>query len=167
MRTLVAALLLGLSAPAATAGHPEPVSLAPIAHEAATLTVVGRDGRSAAYDAARLEQFRTYSMVTATPWRTEPATFSGVLLIDVLRRHGLDDEASVRVLAENDYSVVIERRLWTSMPILVATRVDGRAHSRRERGPIQLVISEESHRMHDFVAEKHFVWMVARIEPVD
>ena len=102
--------------------------------------------------------------MTTTPWREQPADFAGVMLSDLLAAHGLDQAAEIRVTAENDYSTTMSRELLSSVPVLVATRVDGKAHSRRQRGPIQFIIDADDYSASPLTSESNFVWMAARIE---
>ena len=153
---------LGLAQSAMAA--PKPVDLAPMHHKEAKLEVRVGDGSSAAYAPADLEAFPTYRVETTTPWREEPAVFEGILLTDLLAAHGLLDAPSIRVTAENDFTSVISREVWEAAPILVATRVDGRPHSRRSRGPIQFVVASEDYVGSPIVTEAHLVWMAAVIE---
>lgn len=143
---------------------PVTVVLEPIKHQRATLEIRDAENRVTQYAPADLERFPTYRIVTRTPWRDQPAAFEGVLLSDLLAFHGLSDASSIRVIAENDYATTIERRVWESVPVLVATRVDGRAHSRRARGPIQFVVAEDDFAGSDIVQERHMVWMAKTIE---
>ncbi|MBT8425579.1 MAG: hypothetical protein KJO67_11430 [Silicimonas sp.] len=105
-------------------------------------------------------------MVTKTPWRPEEAVFEGTTLQVLLRAHGLDGSEAIRVTAENDFQSIVEREVWEDVPILLATRVDGRPHTRRARGPIQFVIPDADYSSSDVAKEGHLVWMAARIEPV-
>ncbi|MEM6891579.1 MAG: hypothetical protein AAF636_26175 [Pseudomonadota bacterium] len=155
---------LAMSVSSAMAGTMSPVKLEPITHTQASLEVIGANGVSTTYTPAELEQFTTYSLTTTTPWREEPAEFEGVLLSEVLAAHGLDSAASILVTAENDYSTTMARELLDSVQILVATRVNGRPHSRRARGPIQFVIDSEEFTSSPLTTESNFVWMAARIE---
>lgn len=141
------------------------VTLAPAEHPPATLTVLDQRGVEHVYTQADLERLPTYRMVTTTPWRPEPAAFEGILLSDLLGRHGLADMREIRVIAENEYTTTVEREVWTDTPLLIATRVDGIPHSRRARGPIQFVVEDIDHRRLGHVEERHFVWMASRIEP--
>ena len=106
--------------------------------------VVDVNGVETSYAPAELEQFATYIIVTVTPWRSEPAEFSGGQLSDVLAAHGLDTFSAIRVTAENDYRTTLSRQVMDDVNILVATRVNGQPHNRRERGPIQFVIDADS-----------------------
>lgn len=149
----------------ASAGPMKKTVLAPIDHVNATLVIVDADGKEVAYSQAELEQFTTYSMTTKTPWREEPATFEGVLLNEVLAASGLGSSVSIVVTAENDYSTVLSDALLREVDILVATRVNGLPHNRRNRGPIQFVIDHEVYEQSALTSESNFVWMAARIEP--
>ena len=141
------------------------VQLEPISHSEAVLVIVGENGAEMAYSPAELEQrMQTYSLTTTTPWREEPAEFAGVLLTELLNANGLGAVGAIVVTAENDYSTVIDRALLDSVPILVATRVDGKAHSRRARGPIQFVLDMDTYTSSELTEESNYVWMAARIE---
>ena len=139
------------------------MTLEPIDHHDALLTVVGATGVSQ-YAPADLEAMGTYRLTTTTPWRDLPADFDGVLLRDLLAAHGLDQVAALRIVAENDFAVTLPRAVWDSVPILVATRVNGKAHTRRTRGPIQLVMPMSVYESRPDMREGYWVWMAARIE---
>lgn len=141
------------------------VELEPITHSEAQLVVVGADGTETAFTPADLETLPTYSLSTRTPWRDEPATFEGVRLRDLLSAAGLDAISDIRVIAENDFSTQLKAPLINSIDILVATRVNGRAHTHRERGPIQFVMHFDYYKRSPLTDEANYVWMAARIEP--
>ena len=149
---------------AAFAGQPKPVVLEPITHAKASLVIVDTEQNEITYTPAELEKFETFTLTTTTPWRDEPTEFEGVLLSDILAAHGLDEASNILVTAENDYSTTFSRELLENVQILVATRVDGKAHNRRNRGPIQFVIDAETYTNSTLTSESNFVWMAARIE---
>ncbi|MEE4189388.1 MAG: hypothetical protein V2I76_13185 [Roseobacter sp.] len=160
---VVAALLL--ASHAVLADDLVATDLKPMRHPPAQLVVVAPDGNEITYTQAELEELTTYSLTTTTPWRDVPAQFEGVLLSDVLAANGLDRVPSILVTAENDFTTTFSRALLDTVPVLVATRVDGRPHSRRARGPIQFVIGADTHASSNLTSEANFVWMAARIEP--
>ena len=143
---------------------PEPVALAPIEHPGAELTVVAPNGETASYTVETLEAHPTYRLVTKTPWREEQAVFEGVLLADVLASNGLDAAPAIRVTAENDFTSDIPQAAWREVPILIATRVNGRPIPRRERGPLLFVVEDAAYHASPNVLEQHLVWMAKRIE---
>ena len=76
------------------------VELAPIAHSDASLTIIDPSGTEHVYLPADLEALPTYALETVTPWREEPALFEGIMLADLLARHGLDQLDRIFVLAD-------------------------------------------------------------------
>ena len=150
---------------AALASDLERVTLDPMVHRDAVLTITDLSGDTFNYTAADLEAFPTYAIETTTPWRSEPARFEGVLLSDVLAHHGLDVLRSIEAIAENDFLTIMESEVWQTDSVLIATRVNGRPHSRRERGPMQIVIPSDLYQTNDSLEERHLVWMLAEIRP--
>lgn len=167
LRGALSALALPLGARLAQAARDPnfiPVKLAPIKHERASLDVTGLDGATTTYDQVQLEELPTYALTAKTPWLDKPARFEGILLNDLLDRHGLASRP-IEVVAENDFAVVIDPEVLAAGALLVATRVDGHAHTRRARGPIQFVAPDEV-LAQGIVKERHLVWMAAQIHPV-
>lgn len=164
-RVILAGIAFALSSAAAIAAPPEPVSLEPIEHLPAELVVVDQAGTEHIYTPADLEQLGAYRLTTTTPWRDTPAVFEGASLRDLLERHGLADGDAILVVAENEFQTIIEREVWENVPMILATRVDGQAHSRRARGPIQFVVPDDIYSRGEHVFERHLVWMAARIQP--
>lgn len=141
------------------------VELNPIQHNRGALVVVDMQGTKTNYSSADLENMTTYRMVTTTPWRRAPTQFDGVMLVEILRKHGLDQVSEILVSAEDGFGTLLSRDLFQSVDILVATRVNGKAHQRRQRGPLQLIIHEQDFRAPTLAKEANLVWMVARIAP--
>ena len=158
------AMFLAVFAGQGVLASPKQVALDPIEHQDAQLVIESPDGVSVTYTPEMLESFPTYELTTKTPWRDTPATFSGVLLSDLLASHGMSDVTAIVVAAENEFQVVFEREALVAAPVLIATRVDGQAHSRRQRGPIQFIISEDDMRASNALEESHLVWMAASIK---
>ncbi len=142
----------------------ERVALPAVTFQAAKLTVRGPTGASS-YTPAALEALGTWRLTTVTPWTPDPMAFDGVLLSDILASNGLADAASVRLVAENDFTVTIPRALWTDYPVLIATRVNGQPHTRRARGPLQVILPMSEHPVLGARENEHYwVWMAERIE---
>lgn len=165
IRHLVAAATL-LSLPLSGIAAPVSVTLEPMEHMQAELVVARPDGSEMSYTPAALEEFPTYRLRTTTPWRAEPAEFDGVMLRDILAANGLEGVDAILVTAENDFTATLPRALWETVDVVVVTRVDGRPHSRRARGPIQFVIDMDAYEASDVALEDHLVWMAARIEAI-
>ena len=144
-----------------------PTELTEIRHQEASLTIRDAAGELHVYAPADLEALPTYSVETTTPWRDTPARFEGVMLSDLLERHGLSSLDQIHVVAENDFVSEIPREVWESGAVMVATRVDGQPHTRRSRGPIQFIIPMERYNADSRFAAQHLVWMASEIRPAD
>ena len=164
---MVRLILLALMCLSGVAGAMEPVEVSDTRFARATLTVMGPDG-AVEYPPSQLEELGTYELTTVTPWRADAAEFIGVRLVDLLAANGLEDAQATRVIAENDYAVTIHRESWINHQALIATRVNGRAHSRRERGPLQFVFDmSDEPETGEKTFEANWVWMAARIERLE
>lgn len=167
MKRLAMLALIGLLGSGPALADVVPVELEDVRHQRAELLVMGAQGM-ATYTAADLEALGSYRMTTVTPWREDMTAFDGALLSDVLAANGLADVSAIRIVAENGYATEMEASIWENYPVLLATRVDGRPHSRRARGPIQFILPmSDSPEVGAVGMGKYWVWMAARIEPVD
>lgn len=138
----------------------------PIPLQRAQLVIAGPNGEMV-YSPTDLEEVGFRRITTITPWRETPAAFDGVLLTDLLAANGLSNASAINVVAENDYTVEISSEVWKRWPILVATRVNGRGHTRRQRGPIQFILPmSEDKTVGREEYHSNWVWMAARIEAV-
>ncbi len=146
---------------------PQPVVLTDAELQPAELVVVTPDGDRVSYTPNALEELPTYRIVTNTPWRDGEAVFEGVLLHDLLQKHGLTEAPAIRISAEDEYVSVIETSVLTNARFMIATRVDGKPHSRRARGPLQIVVDESVRATVEGVDDRHLVWGVTIIEAVD
>lgn len=145
----------------------EPVDVEKTRFAKAELTVKSGE-RDFSFSPAELEELGTYTITTDTPWRETPAEFVGIRLTDLLDATGLQDASALRVIAENDYAITMDRDVWMNHDLLIATRVDGRGHTRRARGPIQFVFNmSENPATADQDFQSNWVWMAARIEAVE
>jgi len=173
MKPILAAALLSMATalpavaeivrdPAITA-----VALDPMPLSDASLTVIDAAGTPHVYTAEELENFPTYALETVTPWRDDPAVFEGILLVDLITRHGLASADAISVVAENDFVAEISSAAWESGAFLIATRVDHQPHSRRLRGPLQFIVPRETYLENDDITGDHLIWMAAVIRAAD
>ena len=89
-------------------------------------------------DAAMLGALPSRTTVASTPWYPQKTKFEGPLgaaLLDLVGATG----TVLRVTALNDYAVeipVADLRKW---PVILATKIDGKPISVREKGPIFVI----------------------------
>lgn len=133
------------------------------------LTVTGNIARTnapdaAEFDLAMLEALAGDRITTETPWFEGTQTFEGPLLSDLLDTLGAEGE-TLRVTAINDYAAEIPISEIRDYPVILATRLNGRTMSIRDKGPSFVIYPFD--RAPELYDEVHFgrsVWQVTSIE---
>jgi hypothetical protein len=157
---LAAALLC--SWPASSADLPAPTG--PV-----VLTVSGAIGNTngdgvARFDMASLEAMAGRSATMETPWTEKSTQFSGPLLRNVLAAVGAKG-STVTLVALNDYSSDIPLSDAMDFDTMLATRMDGKPMSVRDKGPLFLIYPFDLSA--DLYNEKYFsrsVWQIKEIK---
>jgi hypothetical protein len=156
------ALLLAVAAPAVSGELAAPSG--PV-----ILTVTGKVGTTnsdaaAAFDLAMLDALAARETTAKTPWFDEAHTFKGSLLSAVLEAAGAHGTA-LRVRAINGYEAVIPMEDVASWPIILATRIDGKELSVRDKGPIFVIYPFDLNPdLHNEVYYTRSVWQVETME---
>ena len=84
---------------------------------------------------------------------------------DVLAQFGFDQEASVRLIAANDYFVDIPTGNFRDYDAILAMEADGKPLSLREKGPLWLMYPISDHaELKDPIYLRRLIWQVVRIE---
>lgn len=133
------------------------------------LTVTGHvtkanvDG-TAQFDAAMLDKLASRTGLMETPWTTGKVTFSGPLLRAILDEAGADG-TKLSVKALNDYAAEVPMEDAKTLDTILATKMDGKAMSVRDKGPLFLIYPFDLNP--DLYNEKYFsrsVWQIKEIE---
>lgn len=164
-KTILASLVLaaGLAAAPAVAGDlPKPQGKV-------VLTVTGKIGtqnsaEGAQFDLAMLESLPGRVSSVNTPWYDSRKTFEGPLGSAVLDAVGATG-TTLRVVALNDYAAEIPAEDFRKHAVILATKLDGKPMSVREKGPIFVIYPFDADP--SLFNEKYFnrsVWQVKSIE---
>lgn len=136
------------------------------AEEATLLRVVG-ENKVQEFSRDDLEQLPQTSFQTTTIWTEGEITFSGPSLTDILETVDLDGESVVAV-AVNDYKAVIPARLIDDRFPILATQRDGKAYSRREKGPLWIVFPfDQSEEFQSELVFSSSVWQLTELRAVE
>jgi hypothetical protein len=133
------------------------------------LTVSGalehvNDGSLARFDVAMLDAIERAAFTTATPWHDHRARFEGVSGKALMRAVGAKG-AQVSAVALNDYASTIPMSDFLELGLLIASRVDGRQLTVREKGPLWIVYPfDSSPKLNSGVYHGRSVWQLARLE---
>lgn len=165
LRTALAALALTFIAVAAPARAGE------LAKPEAdvVLTVTGKIGNvnsegAALFDLPMLEALASRKSTVETPWYPGKVSFEGPLgsaLLDAVGAKG----TKLKVVALNDYAAEIPAEDFRKWPVILATKLDGKPMSVREKGPIFVVYPFDADP--SLFNEQYFsrsVWQVKAIE---
>lgn len=122
------------------------------------------DGELARFDIAMFEAIDRSAFTTATPWHDRRVRFEGVsgkALIAALGARG----SNVSAVALNDYSSTIPIADFAELGLLIASRVEGRRLTVREKGPLWIVYPfDSSPKLNSGVYHGRSVWQLARLE---
>ncbi|MDE2565914.1 MAG: hypothetical protein KGL50_08995 [Burkholderiales bacterium] len=160
---------LALRAPAGFSAVAPAVAPAVRPAPAALLTLSGRlerpdHGHEAAFDRARLLALPQTSFSTRTPWWADPRRFTGPLLRDVLGAVGASGRTlRLGSLAPDHQDMPFDDALQYG--VVVAHRLDGRAMTLRDKGPLLLMYPFDAQpELHSAVYYGRSTWHLQTIE---
>lgn len=147
--------------------HPGDPIPAPAGKTVLTLrgTPVTNVGNTLQFDQTTLERFDSVSYAALDrQGEGRELTFSGPLLATVLKAAGVADFDSLHCLALNDYAVDIPAADVEELPVLLATRADGRRMSVAHYGPTRLVYPTSEFNLPDYEYGPRWIWQLELIE---
>lgn len=121
----------------------------------------------AKFDMATLEAMGGRSATMETPWTATATQFSGPLLRNVLNAVGAKG-ATIRLVALNDYASDIPIGDATDLETMLATRLNGKPMSVRDKGPLFLIYPFDLSA--SLYNEKYFsrsVWQIKEIKVLE
>ena len=121
------------------------------------------DGR-ADFDLAMLDVLPQRETVTATPWHEGKHRFSGPTIASILEAAGATG-GTLRIAALNDYATEMPIDDARTIPVILATRIDGEEISIRDKGPLFVIYPfDEQPELFNEVYFNRSVWQVKSIE---
>jgi hypothetical protein len=135
------------------------------------LTVSGRiehanRGGATAFDMAMLARLPQAAITTHTPWFSQARKFSGPLLREVIAAAG-GQGRQLRALALNDYRVDIPVDDAQRYDVVLATALDDKPMSVREKGPLFIIYPFDDHaELRNALYYSRCAWQLKAIEIV-
>jgi hypothetical protein len=127
------------------------------------MTQTNADG-AAAFDFAMLDALPQRETVTSTPWHDGRHSFSGPTLSALMDAVGATG-GSLHLVALNDYATDMPMEDVRTIPVILATRIDGEEISVRDKGPLFVIYPfDEQPELFNEVYFNRSVWQVAAIE---
>ncbi len=135
---------------------------------ATILKVEGRlartnQGTAAWLDLEALDALKQHKILTTTPWYDGERTFEGPLVRDLIKWLGAEG-ATVKAIALNDYMISIPVSDFRLHDVILATRIDGRALTVREKGPIFVMYPfDQTPSLRTEVHFQRCIWQLHRL----
>ena len=159
------ATLVAMPVPAQAEGLPAPSGEVILTVSGAIASTNG-DG-VLALDAELLASLPQHSLTTSTIWTQGTATYTGVLLADLLAAAGATD-GTLTLTALNDYAISMPAADAAADGPLLAYLADGQPMSVRDKGPIWMIYPYDAvaaYRTEQTYARS--IWQLNRIEITD
>ena len=108
------------------------------------IQVTNIDGE-AHFDRKMIESLATETIVTSNHVLSEPATYRGPVLADLLNRIGASSD-TIMVTALDDYTAELKRSDIEKYRVLLATHENGKLMTIDDRGPFFIVFPFDQHK---------------------
>jgi hypothetical protein len=108
------------------------------------LTVNGQVKSPQTFSLADLDKLPQKKLTVMTPWYPDAQTFEGPLLRDVLKTAGLQGK-TMKLRALNDYLITVPVSDIEKYDVILASRLNGKTMSVREKGPLFVMYPFEQH----------------------
>jgi hypothetical protein len=92
------------------------------------------------------------------------ARFQGVLLSTLLSHLGAEKATTLSAAALNDYSVDLPMSDITDLPVLLATRLDGKPMSVANYGPLRVIYPTSGYNLDPTVYDPRRIWQLSSID---
>ncbi len=127
-------------------------------------TTLGPDATKE-FSRSELKEMAQTSYQTTTEWTDGSPTFSGPLAREVIAYVGLGEATTAIMTAANDYSIEIPIEEFMKYDVILATSVDGKRLSLRDKGPIWVMYPRDQHKeLLDPMFNGRLIWQMVRIE---
>ena len=136
----------------------------PVSAEAILSVIL--NGEKVSVDRGDFQSLKTRTITTGTDWTDGEKTFKGPLVRDVLEFAGLKIgmPETVSAKAANDYSVEIPGEDFTKYDVILATEMDGKPLTLRDKGPLWIVYPRDDHaELDDPIFNARWIWQLVEL----
>ena len=118
-----------------------------------------------AFSLDELKAFEQFEFVTTNNFVDGPVSFRGPRVRDVLEEAGAPLRGAALLTAANDYSVQVDLAEFSDYGVIFALEADGKALSRRDKGPIWLMYPIDDHETLQVPAtNSRLIWQLVRLD---
>lgn len=117
----------------------------------------------ARFDKEMLAAIGTSVIITSTTWTDGKEKFTGVLGRDLLKAVGASGN-KIRAVAINDYKITIPVSDFYDHDVILATSMNGKVLTRRDKGPIWIVYPKDGHpELRNETTDGKSIWQLVKI----
>ncbi len=117
------------------------------------------------FSRSELKELTQTSYRTSTEFTDGLPEFSGPLARDVIASVGVGDATVAVMVAANDYQIEVPIEELMKYDVILATSVDGKRLSLRDKGPIWVMYPRDQHKeLQDPAFNGRLIWQMVRIE---
>jgi len=129
---------------------------------------VRADGVTREVSLAQIESLKHFEITMQNAPGGLSGTFSGVLLVDLLKWLGLDNAKRLHLRAADDYKVTLQPKQEEGFDqVLFVTRLNGQTLSIANKGPFLLIWGAEADRVEaGSVSTVKWIWNIVEIRKV-
>ena len=129
--------------------------------------LIQKDGAApVVFTAQQIAALPQHTIATATPWTDGVKQFQGPLVAEVLKAAGvtLTTQMTVQAQALNGYVIDVPAADFLRWPVIVAYTMDGKALSRRDKGPLWVVYPRDSSKeLQDAKYDHRWAWQLSQL----
>ncbi len=115
-------------------------------------------------DLSMLDSLPQVTITTATPWYDKTRRFTGPLARDLVKLLHAEGK-QVKATALNDYSISIPLEDFEQYDVVLATRLDGKIMSIREKGPIFVIYPfDDNPELVNEAFYQRCIWQLNRLD---
>jgi hypothetical protein len=116
------------------------------------------------FDKEMLMDLEQFTIKTKTPWTESEDVYKGPLLRSLLEKLGIKSE-SITISALNDYKAILPVSDAYEYDVILATEVNGKAMSIRDKGPIFILYPfDQNPSLKNEVIYNRSVWQANKID---
>lgn len=133
---------------------------------AENILAITENGETVELTRDRFDELDTVEINTTTDWTDGVNVFRGPLVRDVLKAAGHNASVIVKLKARaaNDYTVEIPASDIQDYDVILATEMDGKQLTLRDKGPLWIVYPRDDHKeLRDPVVNARWIWQLVEL----
>ncbi|XSG76181.1 molybdopterin-dependent oxidoreductase [Herpetosiphon llansteffanensis] len=147
------------------AGDPIPAPTSEVVLSLSGLIGQTNNGQQLDFSMETLEQLGVVEYTLADPFLGRSVTYQGVLISSIFAAAKVGDSAkTIKAIALNDYSVDIPIDELRTMPVILATRLDGERMAVSDKGPLEIVFPYHAYKLEHEKYVGMWIWQLRSME---